>query len=141
MSQAKNYRKNKLIPVGIFILYWLIPLVYAAVSGQPEAGLTGFQAVKSAVSSLFCTKGYTHLILIFFIELGLVIFGLIYIRTRKQKLTWGNGFGKDGGLLLVFLLLLIVPFIIACKQSLLFAYVENLSFGNLSSLKFSFWQP
>jgi branched-chain amino acid transport system permease protein len=113
MSQAKNYRKNKLIPVGIFILYWLIPLVYAAVSGQPEAGLTGFQAVKSAVSSLFCTKGYTHLILIFFIELGLVIFGLIYIRTRKQKLTWGNGFGKDGGLLLVFLLLLIVPFIIA----------------------------
>jgi len=113
MTQTKITLKNNFILVGTMLLFILVPIIYAAIAGQPESDLTGFQAAKSAVSSIFCQKGYSSIIPIFFTEVVLIAAGLVFLRFRKSKSEGLNHLAKDGWLLLTFLILVIVPFIIA----------------------------
>ncbi len=113
MTRTKTSPNNNLLLAGIFALFILIPIIFAAATGQPEAGLSGFQSMKSAVSDVFCVKGYSPVIPIFFTELVLVTAGLMMIGARKSKPEALNALVKDGRLLLVLMLLVIVPFLIA----------------------------
>jgi branched-chain amino acid transport system permease protein len=98
----------------MLLLLVAVPYGYAALSGQPAAGLTGGARWHSAAQSVYCPSGLTPFGAILIVEL-LLLAGLVLLAWWRSEV-WGplgQALKNDGGYYLAVLLLIAVPFLLA----------------------------
>jgi ABC-type branched-subunit amino acid transport system permease subunit len=98
----------------LLLLFVLIPYAYAALSGTPEADLSGPAAWHSAAESVYCAVGATAVTYILFAEILLT--GVAILASRAYAARPGSlavALRESGWYLFFFLVLVAVPFIVA----------------------------
>lgn len=96
------------------LLFVLIPYAFAAISGTPDAELSGPAAWHSAAQSVYCEDGRTAVTTILLLEFGLITAALLIVKVAGERLGGaGDWLNKNGLPMLFFLGLVIAPFVIA----------------------------
>jgi branched-chain amino acid transport system permease protein len=111
-------KRLKWINFAVLLFFVLIPLIFAALSGTAETGLSGFSAMKNSAVSVYCADGTTGMSRILFAEIALVFVGLLVLpRLGERFERFTAEFKRDGWHLLVLMLLIAVPFVIASNTA------------------------
>lgn len=98
-------RYNALLSLSLIVVLALIPLGYAAFTGQAEAGLTGWAALQNAAGSVVCREGLTPVGLLLMVETGLVLLAVLLAPRAPVigALLNGNGWYLVGVMALISL--------------------------------------
>ncbi|MEW5988195.1 MAG: branched-chain amino acid ABC transporter permease [Chloroflexota bacterium] len=97
------------------LLFALIPYSLAAVTGQPEEGLSGVARIHSAAESVYCQEGLNPAAVALLVEMGLML-GAVIIGGRRPAADGQRPFfSTDGWHLLAVMALVAIPFVIAWR--------------------------
>lgn len=111
--QAREHKRDGLIPVAILALFVLIPYLYAALAGTAEAGLSGLVRWHNAAESVYCQDGVTPVTTILAVELGVVFLAVLAAQFAGTSNRVLASLKRNGWHLLALLLLIVIPFAIA----------------------------
>lgn len=110
------YWSKSVLGLLVIGLLALIPYTVAAVTGVPEAGLSGLAALHSAAESVYCAKGLTPTGTLLMLEVGLLAAMILAAHWGGGRLgDVGKLIQREGWYWLAVLALITLPFVIGWR--------------------------